>query len=435
MAAYEVALLVVGVAIFGAAVLPRILERRAASFPMLYVTFGWLLFALVPGAPSVEPLEHSAVTERLTELVIIVSLMGAGLKLDRPFGLGRWSVTWRLLAVTLPLTAVSTALFGWGVLGMLPATALLLGAVLAPTDPVLAADVDAGAPLTELEEEGAPEHKWGTVRFALTSEAGFNDGLAFPLTNLAIAAAGASAAGGWAWLGEWAAVDVGYKIGVGLVFGYVVGNVVARLVFRVPATRHLADVMAGAEALAATLVAFAVTELAHGYGFIAVFVAALTLRRYEWEHDYYTELHDFAVVVERLLIAVVLVLFGGALASGLLAPLSVTGVVLGLVFLLFVRPLAGLLAFVGSQARLPERLVVSFFGIRGIGSFYYLSYALSQSSFTELELLVAADELWAIVGFVTVASIAIHGTTATPVMEAFEEWRSRRLSSEASGDT
>jgi NhaP-type Na+/H+ or K+/H+ antiporter len=308
---------------------------------------------------------------------------------------------------------------------MLPATAILLGAVVAPTDPVLASGIEAGAPLTEIEEEEAPEHRWGTVRFSLTSEAGLNDGLAFPLTYLAIAAAGAPAAAGYGWLAEWLAVDVVYRIAVGVAIGYVVGMVMARLIFRLPATEGLTDVMAGAEALATTLVAYAVTELAAGYGFIAGFVAALVLRRFEWEHEYYRELHDFAVVVERLLLAVVLVLFGGALAGGLLVPLTTTEVLLGVVVVLIVRPIAGALAFVGSDAALPDRLVISFFGIRGIGSFYYLAFALAHSTFDELELIIEAPRLWAFVGFTVVLSIGLHGVTATPVMSAYERWRER----------
>ena len=420
MAAYEIALIIVGVAIIGAVVLPRLLEHRPLSFPILYVGLGFAIFSLVPDAPALNPVVNAHRTERLTELVVIISLMGAGLKIDRPFGLVSWSSTWRLLAVALPLTTAAVAVLGWSLIGMLPATAVLLGAVIAPTDPVLASGVEAGAPLTELESERATEAEWGTVRFALTSEAGLNDGLAFPVTNLAIAIAAASAAEGQAWLVDWLLVDVFYKLVVGVAAGYVTGQLMARFIFRAPNTPDLADVMAGAEALATTLLVYGFTELIGGYGFIAVFVAALTLRHFEWDHEYYRELHDFAVVVERLLMATVLVLFGGAIAGGLLGPLTLLEAMLGLVLLLVVRPVAGLVSFVGSDAPWTDRAVLSFFGIRGIGSFYYLSYALGEASFEEAELLVAAEELWAFVGFVVLVSIFLHGISASPIMDAFD---------------
>lgn len=438
MSAYEVGLVIVAVALLGAAVLPRLLEDRPLSFPIVYVALGWLLFTVFP-APELDPIGNAYLTERLTELVVIISLMGAGLKLDRPFSFRRWTATWRLLAVALPLSAGLLAVLAWGVLGLLPATAILLGAVLAPTDPVLAAGVEAGAPLSELETEQEPYHEWGTVRFALTSEAGFNDGLAFPLTNLAIAVAGATNVSGQSWVGEWLLIDVGYKILAGVVLGYAVGQLVARFLFRLPVPESIADVMgredvmAGTEALATTLLAYGVTELLGGYGFIAVFVASLSLRHFEWEHDYYVDLHDFAVVVERLLMALVLVLFGGALAGGLLAPLTLQAAAVGIVFVLAVRPVTGALSFLGSDAPWPERLVVSFFGIRGIGSFYYLSHALAESSFQEIEFVVAAAELWAFVGFVVLLSVLLHGVSSSPVMNAFDRWKEHERGERTTG--
>src|SRR5690606_26473825 len=132
-------------------------------------------------------------------------LTGAGLKIDRRIGLKSWKTTWLLLAVTMPLTIIAVGLLGWWALGFAPATAMLFGAALAPTDPVLASDVQVGAPGSGENDE---------VRFALTSEAGLNDGLAFPFTNAAIAMAGAAGLG---WVGEWLLVDVVYKIASGVV--------------------------------------------------------------------------------------------------------------------------------------------------------------------------------------------------------------------------
>jgi NhaP-type Na+/H+ or K+/H+ antiporter len=423
MAVYETALLLVGIAIFGAVVLPRILSDKPMSFPMIYVAAGIFVFSLPLGFEIPDPIEHAEATERLTEFVVIIALMGAGLKLDRPFDPWAWSNTWRLLAITMPLTILATAVLGVGVLGTLLPTAVLLGAVVAPTDPVLASDVQATPPTEEMDEEADPTEQEGEVRFALTSEAGLNDGLAFPFTHLAIAMAAAAGTSGLAWVGDWFLVHFLYEIAAGVVMGYLGGQVLARVIFSKPVTTELGKVMEGAEALAATLITYGATELVHGYGFIAVFVAALELRHYEWEHEYYTALHDYAVMIERIVMATVLVLFGGAIAGGLLAPLSLLDAAVGLVLILVVRPIAGMIGMIGTAMSWGERLVVSAFGIRGIGSFYYLAFALNEASFGEVELLVAADQLWALVGFVALASIIIHGVSANWVMDALDRSR------------
>ena len=431
MAVYEWALVVVSLAILGAVVLPRFFADKPMSFPLLYVVAGFATFSLPLGVPAPDPVEHVEYAERLTELVVIIALMGAGLKLDRPFDPRAWSSTWRLLGITMPLTIAAVALLGWQVLGLNPATAVLLGAVVAPTDPVLASTVEATPPTAETDEEVDPTKQEGAIRFALTSEAGLNDGLAFPFTYLAIAMAGVSLAStdlsspsSMAWLGEWFLVHVLYEIAVGVIGGVVVGYLIARFVFGRPSSTDLARVMEGAEALAATLLAYGATELVGGYGFIAVFVAALVLRHYEWEHAYYEKLHDFAVLVERLLMAAVLVLFGGTIAGGLLSALTLTDAVVGLAVILLVRPIAGYIGMLGAPEIWQERAVIAAYGVRGIGSFYYLAYALNAASFQEFELVVAADQLWAFLGFVVVASLTLHGVSAAPVMNSIDEWRS-----------
>jgi len=423
MAAYEAALLVAGIAIFGAVVLPRVLSDKPMSFPLIYVVAGMVLFSLPLGVEIPDPVEHGDLAERLTEFVVIIALTGAGLKLDRPFEWRAWSSTWRLLGITMPLTIIATALLGWGVLGTLVPTAVLLGAVVAPTDPVLASDVQATPPTEGVDEETDPEDQEGEVRFALTSEAGLNDGLAFPFTHLAIAIAAAAGAASLDWLGEWFLMHFLYEIAVGVVMGYLAGQVLARVIFSEGVTTQLGKVMEGAEALAVTLITYGATELVHGYGFIAVFVAAVELRHYEWGHEYYTALHDYAVMIERIVMATVLVLFGGAIAGGLLAPLTVLDVVVALALILVVRPVAGIIGMLGSPMPWSERFVVSSFGIRGIGSFYYLAFALNEASFGEIELLVAADKLWALLGFVVLASIVIHGISANYVMDLLDRRR------------
>ncbi|WP_415383497.1 cation:proton antiporter [Halosimplex sp. TS25] len=436
MAVYDIALLVVSLAILGAVVLPRVLADKPMSFPLIYVIGGMALFSLPLGVPAPDPVESPVIAEHLTEMVVIIALMGAGLKLDRPFDWRAWAPAWRLLGVTMPLTIIAVAGLGWFFLDLHPATAVLLGAVVAPTDPVLASTVEATPPTAETDAEVDPDDQEGEIRFALTAEAGLNDGLAFPFTYLAIVMAGVSlqateSAGSaeaalgslMPWIAEWFGFYVVYKIAVGIVGGVVVGYLIARFIFGRPSSTDLARVMEGAEALAATLLAYGATELVSGYGFIAVFVAALVLRHYEWEHEYYQKLHDFAVLVERLLMAAVLVLFGGTIVGGILDPLTVTHVVVGLATILLVRPLAGLIGQIGSDSLWQEQLIIASYGVRGIGSFYYLAYALNTASFQEIELVIAAGELWAFLAFVVIASLTIHGISAAPVMNSIDKWR------------
>lgn len=387
--------------------LPMALRELPLSLPMFCVGVGYVVFGFSSGdTPS--PLAYPRVTERLTELVVIVALTGAGLKLDRPFGWRTWSMTWRLLAIAMPLSIAGIALLGHWLLGLGVAAALLLGAALAPTDPVLASDVQVGPPRSGGEDE---------VRFTLTAEAGLNDGLAFPFVNLAIALAlyGLSPE---AWLWDWLAVDVAWKLAAGVAVGWAVGWGLGWLTFHMPNRAKLSRTGDGFVALGATFLAYGVTEMAHGYGFLAVFVAAIAIRNAERHSDYHERLHDFAEQTERLLMMVLLVLFGGALAGGLLDALTWTGAAAVLLFVFLVRPLAGLASLAGEGHHpLRERAAVAFFGIRGLGSFYYLAYALNKASFEN------AETLWAVLGLTVLVSIVLHGSTVTPAMRWLDHRR------------
>lgn len=203
---YIVTLTILGIVILLAAWLPMALRRMPLSLPILCIVGGVLLaWSPYPLLPTFNPLENREFTERLTEIVVIVALMGAGLKIDRPIGWHRWRTTWRLLGIAMPLTIATIALLGFWILGLGLASALLLGAALAPTDPVLASDIQVGPPRTGIEDE---------VRFALTSEAGLNDGLSFPFVHLAVAFA-LAAKDGSAILQHWAAVDILWRLAVG----------------------------------------------------------------------------------------------------------------------------------------------------------------------------------------------------------------------------
>lgn len=403
---------IAGIGALLAGLLPRFVAGRPLSLPMAFLLLGVVVAALPLGVPRLDPLAQGTLVEHVTEVGVIIALMGAGLKLDRPVGWHRWGTTWRLLAITMPLGIAAIALLGGGLLGLAPAAALLLGAVLAPTDPVLASDVQVGEPTDAQDSED-------DVRFGLTSEAGLNDGLAFPFTYAAIAMAtvGAAPSG---WLGEWLLLDVLYKGAVGLLGGVAVGWLLGRLFFRASNRGlRLAEHSEGFVALAATFLAYGATEVAGGYGFLAVFVCACSMRASERDHGYHRVLHDFTEQIERLLTVGVLLILGGAVVGGLLAPLTWQAALLGLLTIFIVRPLTGAVALIGSSAGPKERAVISFFGIRGLGSFYYLAYAVNEADFPDERL------LYATVGFVVVVSVVVHGVLATPVMQRVDRARER----------
>jgi len=385
------------------------LKRLPLTLAIVCVAIGLAVFSTGLLAFDPDPRTWDTATEKLTELVVIISLMGAGLKLDRKIGWKSWSTTWRLLAVAMPLTIVAVAVLGvWG-LGFALPMAMLLGAAMAPTDPVLAADVQVGPPRSGEEDE---------VRFGLTSEAGLNDALAFPFVHLAILASLGGLASQQALI-DWGLVKVGWKIVAGLGVGWLVGAAFGWLLFR-GSERQLSKLGDGLIALAATFIAYAATELAHGYGFLAVFVAAVTIRNWERDHDFHEEMHDLSDQIERLLIMLLLVLFGGALANGLMASLTWVDAAVGLAILLVVRPVAGLLSLVGAPQPFREKVLLAFLGIRGVGSVYYVAYGINHGEFGD------SERLWAVVGFVILASIVIHGVTATPLLERLAKWRTAK---------
>jgi NhaP-type Na+/H+ or K+/H+ antiporter len=402
MNTYIVILAVFGAIILVTAWLPLVMKALPLSLPMACIALGMLL-ALSPLSYVVaaNPLENRAITERLTEFAVLISLMGAGLKLDRPLSRQGWMVTWRLLAITMPLTIASIALLSSGLLGLGLASAILLGAALAPTDPVLASDVQVGPPNSEDEDD---------VRFALTSEAGLNDALSFPFVYLAIAVA-LSQVSHDPWLAEWLAIAVIWKLAAGLAIGWLSGRALGYLTFRVSQSRRLSKTKDGLVAIGITCITYGVTELAHGYGFLAVFIAAVTLRSTERRHSYHEELHDFTEQIERLLMMVILVCFGAAIAEGtIFQALTWPVVFFALATVLFIRPLAGMVGLASSPHPLEERVAIAFFGIRGLGSFYYLAYALGQFEFEH------AETLWVTVSLVVLLSVLLHGVAVTPAM-------------------
>ena len=270
------------------------------------------LFVYSRSFPDPDPVKNNFFTMRMSEMVVIISLMGTGIKIDRRFSLKNWSSPIRLISIAMLLCIAAAAFLGHNFLGFDLASAVLLGAVLAPTDPVLASDVQVGPPNAGRKSE---------TKFALTAEAGLNDGMAFPFTWLAIVLA-IGAAGNEYSLWNWFGYHFVYKIIVGFLVGFLLGRLVGYLVFRVSKKFSFIKTQDGFLAISLTLVVYGITELLHGYGFIAVFICAFTLRHFEKEHDYHDELHSFTDQAERLLVAVLLILFGGSLVTGILSSLT-----------------------------------------------------------------------------------------------------------------
>jgi NhaP-type Na+/H+ or K+/H+ antiporter len=221
-----------------------------------------------------------------------------------------------------------------------------------------------------------------------------------------------AAEGFGAWqFGEWLAVSVVWKIAVGVGLGFAIGRGLGWLTFHLPNRAKLSRTGDGFVALGITCLTYAAVESAHGYGFIGVFVAALALRSTHRSHAYHTKMHDYAEELERLLMMVLLVGFGAALVGGgLLQALAWPSVAFALLALFVVRPLSGWLSLVGSGRPASERAVISFFGIRGLGTIYYLAYALNHAAFEQAEL------LWSTAALTILISIVLHGITVTPVL-------------------
>ena len=404
---YNLFLLICGIAFLFGALFPIVFRRLPISLPMLQVSFGMIMGYWWTTLSFLDPLNNGILIEKLTEVVVLVSLVGAGIKIDTPLSWPAWRSTIRLLLITMPIGIFAMAFLGYYAFGLSMGAAILLGAVLAPTDPVLASSIQVGPPNTGSED---------TARFTLTSEAGLNDGLAFPFVYLAIKMAEALSQGKpftgeilWSWFTH----DVLWKIGAGVVVGVAVGKILALIVF----SKHTRDttISQGYVVIALTLLAYGVAEYVHSYGFIAVFVAAFAFRRSECEHTYHHKLHDFAEQSEGLLMSLVLVTFGMFLGQGLQSGVELTWrvYIVSFIFLLLIRPIGGIIALSGLDMRRNEKYAISVLGIRGIGTLYYLSYALNQGFFAEED----AIKLWVVCSIVILVSIFMHGLSAPKLLK------------------
>jgi NhaP-type Na+/H+ or K+/H+ antiporter len=400
---YDVILFYIGFIILIATFFPRFLSNYLITAPIVYLLLAvGVFYIFFSESPLSDIAESPYLGKRLTELGVIISLTAAGLKIKEPFSWKTWRYASRLLLFTMPLTIALVALFGWGFLGFAPATAMLLGAVIAPTDPVLASDIQTTPPL---------EDDSYSARLALTTEAGLNDGLAFPFTNMAIAMALVGVHPDL-WFADWLIKDFFYKIIAGTIIGFGTGWLLAKIIFSCPdPNTQSSKLSVGLLSLSLTLFPYGLAELIHSYGFIAVFVAASTFRHQETTNEYLNVLHDFSEEMESVLVAILFTYIGIYLSQSFTNDFQWYMIPAAMLIVLFIRPLTGYVSLIGTELPEKKKLIISFYGIRGIGSVYYLLYAFYHANFE------GAREALALVMVVILLSVVVHGLSARTVMK------------------
>jgi NhaP-type Na+/H+ or K+/H+ antiporter len=401
---------------------------------MLYLAAGVALGPAALGLLRPRPLLDAHALEVTTEVAVLISLFSVGLRLGQPLSSRRWWLPLRLATVSMVLTVGLVAAAGVLGLGLPLGAAVLLGAILAPTDPVLASDV-------QVEEETDRDR----LRFGLTGEGGLNDGAAFPFVMLGLGLLGLHdlGAGGWRWL----AVDVLWAIAGGLALGAALGAAVGKLVVYLR-TRHR-EAVGLDEFLALGLigVAYGLALLARTYGFLAVFAAGLALQRVREQRVEEeppaiaaASLHDrraheaaatssahagaymmqavrgFNAQLERMAEVGVVLVLGAMLVDVQPGRASLWFVPL---LLIVFRPLAVAIGLLGADVSRHQRALISWFGIRGVGSVYYLMYAIQHGLPAPLAAVLVPLTLTT-VG----VSIVVHGISVTPLMNRYARRRS-----------
>ena len=424
---------ITGALLIGFALAGTELKRLPVTPSLFYLIAGAWLGPWGVGLLHIDALDDTAMLERLTEIAVIISLFTAGLKLRLPITDRRWRVSMALAGIAMVLTIAGITTFGIAI-GLPLAAALLLGAILAPTDPVLASDVQVNH-----------EHDSEPVRFSLTGEAGLNDGTAFPFVMLGLGLMGHHELGVNGW--HWWSVDLVWAVVAGLGVGTLCGAGIARLVIYL--RREHKEAVGLDEFLALGLIAlsYGVALLIGGYGFLAVFAAGLSVRRVEREHAEVTPstqvknaanlsaeeqatnpgtapaymasaVLGFNEQLERLGELAVVVVVGSMLAR-----IDNFGPGLWLAFILFViiRPLATTLTLLPTRLSRAQRAFIAWFGVRGVGSIYYLAFALSHGVDGPL-----ARQLVDLTLVVVASSIVLHGVSVTPLMQLYSSRRGRR---------
>ena len=427
------------------------LSRLPVSTAMIYLLAGLVAGPLGLALAAPTPFGDSQLLEHVTEIIVLLSLFTAGLKMSVGLQDRRWFAPLRLALLSMLATVVLIAGAGVWLLGLPLGAAVLLGGILAPTDPVLATEVQVDNPADRDQ-----------LRFALTGEGGLNDGTAFPVVMLGLGLLGAHEIGtlGWRWL----ALDVLWAGGAGIAIGAAWGIGLGRLVLYMRRHHHEAVGYENFLALGLIGLAYGCAVLAMAYGFLAVFAAGLALRntaqagsaaaaaslgpapaagtpaaaRALVEAAHHSPDADIATQIALdpqhapAYLAHAVLSFNDQLDRiGEMVGVVMLGMLLWAVpwlpaawwfvplVLLLVRPLsvaAGLAGARGISAG--QRRLMGWFGIRGIGSLYYLGYALNHG--------LPAEHAQTLVGLtvaVVVSSIIVHGISVTPLMARYRRRR------------
>jgi NhaP-type Na+/H+ or K+/H+ antiporter len=431
--------LVAGGTLIVMALAGSVLRRLPLTASLLYLAIGAAVGPLWLGLIDISPTREEGLVELLTELVVIVSLFTAGLKLRDPLVGGRWHLPARLAVVSMTITVLLIATTGVLWLGLPLGAAILLGGILAPTDPVLASDVQVTGP-TDAED----------LRFALTGEAGLNDGTAFPFVLLGLGLLGLHDIGsnGLRWL----AFDVVYAGIGGLVIGAVCGFLVGRLVLYLRRTHREAVGLDEFLGLGLIALSYGAALAAGTYGFLSVFAAGLAVRWIELQAtgrepedpqvvervhrgpddptDVATDperapaylagvLLEFNEQLERIGEIAIVVLLGAMLAT---VTLSLEAFLFTVLLFVVIRPVSVLLGLAGARLPRPQVGFIAWFGIRGIGSLYYLAFALAHADLPD----ETGSRLATFVLTAVAVSIVVHGISVTPLMARYDGWRERR---------
>jgi sodium/hydrogen antiporter len=421
---------VAGVLLVGVALAISTIQRLPLTTALIYLCIGWLLGPEVFGLLALDALNHGALLERLTEIVVIVSLFSVGLKLRVPIRDPRWRTAFILAFGSMTLTVGLVTIAGIYMLGLPVGGAVLLGAIMAPTDPVLASDVQVGDPFDR-----------NPLRFSLTGEAGLNDGTAFPFVMLGLGLLGVHEIGESWW--RWWAVDVLWAVTGGLSIGALLGTAVGRLVLYLRRTHREAVGSDDFIAIGLIALSYGVALLCHAYGFLAVFAAGLALRGIEMRHSagqapdtvkraaeasptaaeesathpekasaYMTEAVRHVTEQLERIGEIVIVLIVGALLGPATTSLQALG--FSAVLLLIIRPVAVIVGLMGQGRPRFERGLLAWFGIRGVGSIYYLMFAIEHGVPDDL-----AHQLVTLVITTVAVSTIVHGASVTPLMARY----------------
>lgn len=390
------------------------IARVPFSAAILYLAFGYALGRGGLGLLDLDVAGHLPLVESIAEIGVVLALFSVGLRLGVPLGDPAWRVALRLAGPGMVITIVAAAVAAWWLLDLGWVSALLLGAIVAPTDPVLASDVQ----IRRVSERDA-------VRFGLTAEGGMNDGLAAAGILLALALYAAPAAVGRAIL-----TDLVWSLPAGIAIGWACGSGIGALALALHRREGAPEGFEVFLLLGLIALAYGLATLVHAEGFLAVFAAAVALRRIERRATARTgaataaepgapaviahQLLAFNRQVEHIAEVVVVVLAGALLAT---VELELRVLAFALLVILIARPLAVALSLAGTDVPGRERRLLQWFGVRGIGSLYWLAFALNRGvPAGDAAVLTAAT-----LGLVAV-SVVVHGISATPVMA----WHVRR---------